>query len=103
MKNFPASGAAALRTAKQLASTYRYNRCTPDIWEHLLQTVKEQGSLAGMLQHKAGPLLHQGYRLAAPTDGCDLQHLGLSSQQAVLAMAQLVLQVHSGKICSCNS
>jgi hypothetical protein len=62
----------------QLAAVYQYTKCTPDVWQHLVDTVQQQGSLAGMLQLKAGPLVHSGYRLAVPADGCDLQHIGLS-------------------------
>ena len=66
------------------------------MWLHLIDTVQQQGSLAGMLRLKAAPLLHRGYRLAAPADGCDLQHLGLAPSTAQLLMGQLVLQVHGG-------
>jgi hypothetical protein len=75
---------------------YQYNKCTPDVWQHLVDAVQQQGSLAGMLQLKAGPLVHSGYRLAAPADGCDLQHIGLKGSTAPQLVAQLVQQVHAG-------
>jgi hypothetical protein len=90
------SKAAALKAAQKLAAVYQYNKCTPDVWQHLVDAVQQQGSLAGMLQLKAGPLAHSGYRLAAPADGCDLEHIGLTGVMAPQLVAQLVLQVHEG-------
>lgn len=90
------SKAAALKAAQKLAAVYQYNKCTPDVWQHLVDAVQQQGSLAGMLQLKAGPLVHSGCRLAAPADRCDLQHVGLIGSNAPQLVAQLVHQVHAG-------
>jgi hypothetical protein len=90
------SKAAALKAAQKLAAVYQYNKCTPDVWQHLVDTVQQQGSLAGMLRLKTGLLVHSGYRLAAPADGCDLEHIGLTSATAPQLVAQLVQQVHDG-------
>jgi hypothetical protein len=49
-----------------------------------------------MLRLKAVPLVHSGYRLAAPADGCDLEHIGLTGATAPQLVAQLVQQVHEG-------
>jgi hypothetical protein len=44
------SKAAALKAAQKLAAVYQYNKCTPDVWLHLVDAVQQQGSLAGMGQ-----------------------------------------------------
>ncbi len=49
-----------------------------------------------MLKAKAVPLVQSGYRLPSPKDGCGLQHMGLTANQAVQSMGQLVLKVHAG-------
>jgi hypothetical protein len=60
------SKAAALKAAQKLAAVYQYNKCTPDVWQHLVDAVQQQGSLAGMLRLKAGPLVHSGWLAGAP-------------------------------------
>jgi hypothetical protein len=88
--------AAALKAATQRSVTYRLNKTTPDIYNHLISTVKQQGSLAGMLQAFGVPLCHLGYSLSAPAEGMDLQYMQLTAAGAVEVMQQYVQQVHDG-------
>jgi hypothetical protein len=64
------SKAASLKAVQKLAAVYQYNKCTPDVWQHLVDSVQQQGSLAGMLQLKAGPRMHGGVRCRASCCCC---------------------------------
>jgi hypothetical protein len=87
---------AALKAATQRSVTYRLNKTTPDVYNHLISTGQQQGSLAGMLQAVGVPLCHLGYSLSAPAEGMDLQYMQLTAARAVQVMQQHVQQVHDG-------
>jgi hypothetical protein len=87
---------AALKAATQRSVTYRLNKTTPGIYNHLISTVQQQGRLAGMLQAVGVPLCHLGYSLSAPAEGMDLQYMQLTAAMAVQVMQQHVQQVHDG-------
>jgi hypothetical protein len=89
---------AALRAATQRSVTYRLNKTTPDIYHHLISTVQQKGSLAGMLQAVGVPLCHLGYSLAAPAEGMELQYMQLTAARAVQVMQQHVQQVRAGSV-----
>jgi hypothetical protein len=96
IEKLSAEQAAALKAATQRSITYRLNKTTPDIYNHLISTVQQQGSLAGMLQAVGVPLCHLGYSLSAPAEGMDLQYMQLTAARAVQVMQQHVQQVHDG-------
>lgn len=89
VNGLPATKQATLKTTQKLAAHYRYNKSMPDVWQQLISSVQQEGSLAGMLRLKAGPPLRTGYKLTAPAEGCDLQHAALSSATAQQLMEQL--------------
>ena len=61
----------------ELTQRYTANASTSAIWDHLITLVEKRGSLAGMLQAVAGPLLHQ-YATPAFQAGPDLLWLRMS-------------------------
>jgi hypothetical protein len=61
----------------ELAQRYTANASTSAIWDHLVALVEKQGSLAGMHQAVAGPLLHQ-YATPAFQAGPDLLWLRMN-------------------------
>jgi hypothetical protein len=96
MEQLSAEQSAALKAATQRSLTYRLNKTTPDIYNDLISTVQQQGSLAGMLQAVGVPLCHSGYSLSAPAEGMELQYMQLTAARAVQVMQQQVQQVHDG-------
>jgi hypothetical protein len=63
-----------------LATAYLLNPSTAQIWQHLINKVRDTGSLAGMLRAFTVPLVHLGYQLAPFQKGVDLEWLGLTAQ-----------------------
>jgi hypothetical protein len=96
IEKLSAEQSASLKAATQRTVTYRLNKTTPDIYNHLISTVQQQGSLAGMLQVVGVPLCHLGYGLSAPAEGMDLQYMQLTAARAGQVMQQQVQQVHDG-------
>jgi hypothetical protein len=90
VEQLSAEQSAALKAATQRSDTYRLNKTTPDIYNHLISTVQQQGSLAGMLQAVGVPLCHLGYSLSAPAEGMDLQFMRLTAARVVQVMQQQV-------------
>jgi hypothetical protein len=82
-KDLSESQKAALQHAVTAELTQRYtaNASTSAIWDHLFALVEKRGSLAGMLQAVAGPLLHQ-YATPAVQAGPDLQWLRMTPSRA---------------------
>jgi hypothetical protein len=65
------AGTAQLQQATELAQLYSLNKCTPDIWQTIINCVEAEGSLSGMLRKLTVPLMHSGQvqgslRLAVP-------------------------------------
>jgi hypothetical protein len=75
IEKLSAEQSASLKAATQRSVTYRLNKNTPDIYNHLISRVQQQGSLGGMLQTVGVPLCHLGYSLSAPAEGMDLQYM----------------------------
>jgi hypothetical protein len=96
IEKLSAEQSASLKAATQCSVTYRLNKTTPDIYNHLISRVQQQGSLGGLLQAVGVPLCHLGYSLSAPAEGMDLQYMQLTAARAVQVMQQQVQQVHDG-------
>lgn len=73
---------AALAAAAEAAELFASNPTTDAIQDSLIASVLQTGSLAGMLQHKAGPLSHSGYALPPFLHKVDLAWLNMSPAEA---------------------
>lgn len=73
---------ASLAAAAEQAELFASNPTTNAIQDSLAAAVLEAGSLAGMLQQKAGPLLHSGYALPPFQAKIDLAWLNMTPASA---------------------
>ena len=74
---------AALAAAVEQCDLYAANPTTDNIYQDLISSVQEAGSLAGMLQRRgAGPLLHNGYALPPFQHKVDLAWLNMTPAEA---------------------
>jgi hypothetical protein len=89
------AGTAQLQQATELAQLYSLNKCTPDIWQTIINCVEAEGSLSGMLRKLTVPLMHSGYQLAKCKAACDWQYQHMSAAEADDHLQQLRDSIHS--------
>lgn len=89
------AGRAQLQQATELAQLYGLNKCTPDLWQSIIDCVEAEGSLSGMLRKLTVPLMHSGYQLASCRDACDWQYQHMSAAEADAHLQQLRESIHA--------
>lgn len=82
MSQLSAPKQASLAAAGEAAELFAANPTTDAIQDSLIASVLQTGSLAGMLQHKAGPLSHGGYTLPPFLHKVDLAWFNMSPAEA---------------------
>ena len=87
--------AAAIQQASDLATAYLLNPSTAQIWQHLINKVRETGSLAGVLHAFTVPLVHLGYQLPPFQKGVELEWLGLTPETAQALLEELLAVINT--------
>ena len=78
-----------------MATANLLNPSTAQIWQHLINKVRDTGSLAGMLRAFTVPLVHLGYQLPPFQKGVDLEWLGLIPETAQTMLEELVAIINT--------
>jgi hypothetical protein len=89
------AGTAQLQQTTELAQLYSLNKCTPDVWQTIINSVEAEGSLAGMLQKLTVPLCASGFELAKCKSACDWQYQHMSAAEADAHLQQLRESIHA--------
>jgi hypothetical protein len=89
------AGKAQLQQATELAQLYSLNKCTPDLWQAIIDCVEAESSFSGMLRKLTVPLMHNGYALAKCRAACDWQFQHMSPAEADARLQQLEDSIHS--------
>jgi hypothetical protein len=87
------AGKAELQQTTELAQLYSLNKCTPDVWQTIINRVEAEG-LGGMLQLTV-PLMHNRYELAKCRAACDWQYQHMGPAEADAHLQQLRDSIHS--------
>lgn len=92
----PEQKASLAAAATELAELFAANPTTDAVQDSLIASVLQTGSLAGMLQRKAGPLLHCGYALPPFQPGkIDLAWLNMTPASAQVYSDGLLQRINA--------